>query len=178
MYKKDNIKTFLDEKYFSPPKKIYPTNKIVYNHIDEIWSFDLLNMSGYGISNFEGYRYILVVLDSFSKYTRCISLKNKYGHTIRDEFSFVISTTKRKPNKIESDRAREFYNIIFHTFFKLNNIHHFSRSCDKGPLVAERLNKTIRIFFYKETSFRKRKCFVDKRININNKRTPFTTQRK
>ena len=101
-------------------------------------------MSDYGISNFEGYRYILVVIDNFSKYTRCISFKKKFGQTIRDEFSFVISTTKRKPSKIESDRGKEFYNIIFHTFFKLNNIHHFSRSSDKGPLVAERVNKTIR----------------------------------
>ena len=102
-------------------------------------------MSDYGISN-KGYRYILVVIDNFSKYTRCISLKNKYGHTIRVEVSSIISTIKRKPNKIESDRGREFYNNIFHTFFKLNNINHFSRSCGKGPLVAERVIKTIRNF--------------------------------
>ena len=106
-------------------------------------------MSDYGISNNKGYRYFLVIIDNFSKYTRCISLKNKYGHTIRDYFSNIISTTKRKPNKIESDRGREFYNNIFQTFFKLINIHRFSRSCDKGPLVAEGVNKTIRNFMKK-----------------------------
>jgi len=71
-------------------------------------------------------------------------LKNKYGQTIRDEFSKIISTTKRKPNKIESDRGREFYNNIFHTFLKHHNIHHYSRYSDKGPSIAERVNKSIR----------------------------------
>ena len=37
---KNNIVTFISEKYSKPPKK-YPTNKIVYNHFDEIWSIDL-----------------------------------------------------------------------------------------------------------------------------------------
>ena len=49
MNKKDNIKTFIDEIYSSPPKKKNPTNKLVCNHIDEIWSIDLLDKSDYGI---------------------------------------------------------------------------------------------------------------------------------
>ena len=40
MSKKNNIKTFIDEIYSTSPKKNYPTNKIVYNSIDEIWSID------------------------------------------------------------------------------------------------------------------------------------------
>ena len=42
---------------------------MVYNHIDEIWTIDLLDMSDYGTSNNRGYRYILVVIDTFSIYT-------------------------------------------------------------------------------------------------------------
>ena len=39
-----NIKIFIDEIYLKPPKKNYPTNKIVtvVTHIDQIWSIDLL----------------------------------------------------------------------------------------------------------------------------------------
>ena len=36
MIKEDNIKIFIDEVYSKPPRKFYPTSKIVYNHIDEI----------------------------------------------------------------------------------------------------------------------------------------------
>ena len=49
--KKDLTKIFIDEIYSSPPKKIYPTNKIIFNHIDEIWSVDLADMIDYKTSN-------------------------------------------------------------------------------------------------------------------------------
>ena len=86
MKKRDLTKTFVDEIYSSPPRKIYPTNKIVYNNIDEIWSIDLVDMIDYKISNNKGYRYIFIIIDNFSKYLWAIPLKNKYSQTITNEF--------------------------------------------------------------------------------------------
>ena len=34
--KKDQTKIFIDEIYSKAPNKNYPTNKIKYNHVDEI----------------------------------------------------------------------------------------------------------------------------------------------
>ena len=144
MINKHLTKIFIDEIYSKPPKKNYPTNKIVYNHIDEIWSIDLADMIDYKISNNKGYRYIFVIIDNFSKYLFAIPLKNKYSKTITNEFSNIITTSKRKPLKLESDRGTEFYNSIFQNFLKLKNIHHYSRFTDKGPSIAERVIRTIR----------------------------------
>ena len=119
MVKKDLIKIFIDEIYSKPPIKNYETNEIIYNHIDEIWSIDLADMIDYKISNNKGFRYIFVIVDNFSKYLWAIPLKNKYSKTITDEFSNTITTSKRKPIKIESDRDTEFYNSIFENFLKL-----------------------------------------------------------
>ena len=41
MINKDLIKTFVHEFYSKPPMRNYETNKIIYNHFDEIWSIDL-----------------------------------------------------------------------------------------------------------------------------------------
>ena len=41
--KRDITKIFIDETYIIPPRKSYSTNKIANNHIDEKWSFDLLD---------------------------------------------------------------------------------------------------------------------------------------
>ena len=54
--KKDLTKIFVDETFFKPPKKTYSTNKIVYNHIDEIWSIDLLDSNYSKTSNKRGFR--------------------------------------------------------------------------------------------------------------------------
>ena len=127
----------------------YPTNKIVYNHIDEIWSIDLADMIDYRLSNNKGFRYIFIVIDNFSKYLWAIPLKNKYSQTITNEFSNILTTSKRKPLKTESDRGTEFYNSIFQNFLKLKIIKHYSRFTDKEPTIAERVIRTVRILLKK-----------------------------
>ena len=142
--KKDLTKIFIDEIYSKPPRRNYPTNKMVYNHIDEIWSIDLADFSDYKTSNNKGFRYIFIIIDIFSKYLFAIPLKNKYSQTITNEFSNILTKSKRKPIKLESDRGTEFYNSIFQNFLKSKSIHHYSRYTDKGPSIAERVIRTVR----------------------------------
>ena len=144
MINKDSTKTFIDEIYSKAPKKNYETNKIFYNHTDEIWSIDRADMIDCKISNNEGYRYIFIIIDNFSKYLWAIPLKNKYSQTITNEFSSILTKSKRKSLKIESDRGTEFHNSIFQNFLKSRKIHHYSRYTDKGPSIAERVIRTIR----------------------------------
>ena len=152
MVKKDLTKIFIDEIYSKPPKKNYPTNKIVYNHIDEIWSIDLADMIDYKTTNNKRFRYIFIIIDNFSKYLWAIPLKNKYSQTITNEFSKILTTSKRSPVKLESDRGAEFYNGIFQNFLKSKNIHHYSRYTDKGPSICERVIRTIRNLLKKPVS--------------------------
>ena len=125
-------------------EKIILLIKIIYNHVDEIWSIDLADMIDYKISINKVYRYIFIVIDNFSKNLWAIPLKNKYSQTITNEFSNILIKSKRKPVKIESDRGSEFYNSIFQNFLKSKNIHHYSRFTDKGPSIAERVIRTVR----------------------------------
>ena len=71
-------------------------------------------------------------------------MKNKNSITITDEFSNVLTKSKRKPPKIESDRGGEWYNSVLQNFLKVKNIHHYSRFKDKGPFLAEKVIRTIR----------------------------------
>ena len=86
MPKEDLTKIFTYELYSKPPQKNYPTNKIIHNHIDEIWSIDLAEMIDYKTSNNKGFRYIFVIVDNFSKNLWAIPLEKKYSQTIKNEF--------------------------------------------------------------------------------------------
>ena len=144
MVRRDLTKIFIDEIYSKPPRKNYPTNKIVYNYVDEIWSIDLADFSDYKTSNNKGFRYIFIIIDNFSKYLRALPLKNKYSQNITNEFSNILTKSKRKPLKIESDRGKEWYNSIIQNLLKSEKIHHYSRYTDKSPSVCERVIRTIR----------------------------------
>ena len=135
---------FVDEIFSKPPRKNYPTDKITYIYIDEISSIDLADFSDYKTSNNKAYRYIFIIIDNFSKNLWAIPLENKCSKSITNEFSNIITKSKRKPLKLESDRGTEFYNSIFQNFLKSKNIKHYSRFTDKGHSIAERVIRTIR----------------------------------
>ena len=139
-----NIKIFINEIYSKAPKKNYVTNKTDVYFIDDIWSLDILDLKDYGSNNNKGYRYVLVTIDNFSKFGWTTPLKNKNAQTMKDSFENIIINSKRKPNLIESDRGKEFYNNIFQDFLNKNNIKLYSRNSSLGAVFAERFNRTIR----------------------------------
>ena len=85
-----NIKFFMNEIYSKPPKKIYATNKTDVYHIDDIWRLDILDLKDYGPKNNKGYRYVLVIIDIFSKYGWSVPLKNRNAQTIKDSFENIL----------------------------------------------------------------------------------------
>ena len=139
-----NNKIFINEIYSKPPKKYYATNKTDVYYSDDIWSLDILDLKDYGPENNRCYRYVLVIIDNFSKFGWTVPLKNKNASTIKNSFENILISSKRKPNLIESDRGKEFYNNIFQDLLNKNNIKLYSRKSSYGAVFAERFNRTIR----------------------------------
>ena len=139
-----NIKLLINEIYSKGSRKSYPTNKTDGYHIDDKWSLDILDLKDYGPENNRGYRYILVVIDNFSRFGWTLPLKVKNAQTIKDSIENVLISSKRKPNIIETDRGKEFYNIFFQDFLIKNNIKFYSRNSSFGSVFAEKFNRTIR----------------------------------
>ena len=139
-----SIKIFINEIYRKPHKKNYATNKTNVQHIDDIWSLDILDLKDYGTENNRGYRYVLVIIDNFSKYGWTVPLKNKNAQTVKDAFEGIIISSKRKPKLIESDRGKKIYYTIFQIFLNNNIMEHYSRNTSLGAVFAERFNLSVR----------------------------------
>ena len=79
---------------------------------DNIWGADLADIQT--ISKFnKGFRFLLCVIDIFSKYAWVVPLKDKKGVSIVDAFQKNLDESNRKPNKIWVDKESEFYNNSF-----------------------------------------------------------------
>ena len=79
---------------------------------DNIWGADLADMQL--ISKFnKGIRFLLCVIDIFSKYAWVVPLKDKKGVSIVAAFQSILKQSDRKPNKIWVDKGCEFYNTSF-----------------------------------------------------------------
>ena len=137
-------KIFWNEIFSKPPKNIYATKKTDVYHIDDIWTLDILDLKDYGPENNRGYRYVLVIIDTFSKTGWTVPLKNKNAQTIKDSFESIIISSKRKQNLLEGDRDRGFYNNMFQSFLNDNNIKLYSRNSSYGAVFAEGFNRINR----------------------------------
>ena len=86
---------------------------MVYSRLNNnIWGADLADMQL--ISKFDkGFRFVLCVIDIFSKYAWVVPLKYKKGVSIVDAFQKILDDSNRKPNKIWVDKGSEFYNNSF-----------------------------------------------------------------
>ena len=86
---------------------------------------------------------MFIIIDNFSKYLWCILPKHKNSQSITSEFSNNLTTSKRSPLEIESDRGKKWCNSTFQNFLKFKNLHHYSRVIDEGPFVVERVLRSV-----------------------------------
>ena len=59
------------------------------------------------------FRFLLWVIDIFSKYAWVVPLKDKKGVSIVDAFQKILDDSNRKPNKMWIHKGSEFYNNLF-----------------------------------------------------------------
>ena len=109
-----STKKFINEIYSKRPKKNYPTNKTDVYYID-LWSLNKFDIKDNGPENSKGYRYVLLVIDSFSKQGFTLPLKNKNAQTLTNSFENVLISSQKFPTLVQTDRGKEYIT----TFIKI-----------------------------------------------------------
>ena len=131
----------------------FPRRRVYSPGVNLTWSCDLLDYLSLKEHN-NGYSYILICVDVFSKYVRAVPLLNKTAASVLKAFkSFDVL-----PKKLWTDKGSEFYNKSFQSFCQNNNIILYSTYSESKSVIAERFNRTIRgwlqLYFTAESTFR------------------------
>ena len=164
----NNPNQILSDELHKPRKINFTRRKVISNHIDHIWGIDLIIMIKYSKQN-KNYKYILTVIDFFSKYSWCYPLKSKRSEEIINSFNDIFKNSKRKPSMIQSDQGTEFTNNKTQTFFKNNNIkwyHTFNR--DIKCSICERFNRTILNKIYKNFTLNNNTIWINDLHKLTN----------
>ena len=88
---------------------------------ENIWAADLADMQLICKFN-KGFRFLLCVIDIYSKYASVVPLKDKKGVSIVNAFQSISNKSNRKPNKIWVDKGGEFYNRLIKSWLEKNDI--------------------------------------------------------
>ena len=113
------------------------------------------------ISKFnKGFRFLLCVIDIFSKYAWVVSLKDKKGVSIVNALQNISRKFNRKPNKIWVDQGSEFYDNPFKKWLQDNNIAMYLTHNEGKSVVAERFIRTLKNKIYKHMTSISKMCIL------------------
>ena len=108
------------------------------------------------------FRFLLCVIDIYSKYASIILLKDKEWIIITNAFQQFLNESKRKPNKIWVDKGSEFYNKSIKSFFQNKDIWTYSTNNEGESFVAERFIRTLKNEICKCMTWATKNICIDK----------------
>ena len=123
-------------------RKVYSTFK------GNIWDADLADMQL--ISKFnKGFRFLLCVVDIFSKDAWVVPLKDKKDVRIVNAIQSISKDSNRKSNNIWVDKLGELYNNFFKNWLQDNDITMYSTHNEEKSVATERFIRTLKNKIYK-----------------------------
>lgn len=125
-----------------PARKRYSTRAYKVAAVDQQWQADLVEMIPYADVN-KGYKYLLTIIDLFSRFAWAVPLKVKTGNAVAAAFRRVFAQG-RKPQRLQTDDGREFDNRVVQHLLNLQNIRFFTVQSQFKAAVCERFNRTLK----------------------------------
>jgi transposase InsO family protein len=148
----DERKSIVEELH-KPVRRNFPRRSTVVKGIHDLYQADLVEMKPYSRIN-KGFKYILTVIDCFTKVASAIPLKNKSGPSITEAMKRVLQAIGKRIKNLQTDDGKEFFNKDFSDLMKKNKINHYSSYSEKKAAIVERFNRTLKTSMYKKFSER------------------------
>jgi len=150
-----------------PVRKRFPRNPYTVNNIDDVWKIDILDLSSVKKYN-DNHRYLLQVIDVFSKYLHSIPLRTKTGKDVASALESILQNQKytkpirRRPVCVRTDKGKEVLNTHFQTLLKREGFEFQAcRNHDVKCAVVERVNRTLRDKLYRYFTYKNTYRYID-----------------
>lgn len=171
------IKQFLNNEdaysLLKPTRQTFPRSRVVVNTIDSMWDADLADVSNISNHN-DGYKFLLVLIDIFSRYLFILPLKSKQHQNIINGLR-IIFQKGRKPNTLRTDKGSEFKNRWLKAFKKKENVNILYTQNETKANYAERVIRTMKKmmyrYFLKNRTYEYTNILQDLVKTYNNRRT-------
>ena len=133
----------LADELHRPVTKKFRKRKVIVFGSDEIWGADLVDMQAFAKEN-DGVKYLLTVIDIFSKYAWVVPINDKTGKSVAAAFEKIFKDG-RKPLKLWVDKGKEFYNKDV----KSLGMELYATENEEKSSVCERFNRSFKERMYK-----------------------------
>lgn len=130
-----------------PARKNFSRRAVNVYGKNDLWQADLMEMIPYSRQN-KGFKYILCVIDCFTKFAWALPLKSKTGIEVSKALSKILIS--RTPKLLQLDNGREFYNKTFDALMNKYKIKKYSTYSTTKACIVERFNRTLKEKMFQE----------------------------
>ncbi len=148
----------------APARRNYIRRSVSIRGFKDLFQADLVEMIPYEKDN-SRYRYMLTVVDTFSKYAWARPVLKKDARNVTDAMRDILlcddGARFKPPRLLQTDRGKEFYNSTFKKMLADFNINLYSTYSIKKANYVERWNRTIKTKMWKEFTARGSYRWID-----------------
>lgn len=119
--------------------------------IGDTYQIDLVEMIPYAKEN-RNFKYILTVIDIFSKFAWAVPIKSKSGKDVTNAMNTILSAGN-VPKNMHSDMGKEFYNAVFQSLMRRYKINHYSTFSAMKAATVERFNRTLKTKMWQQLHY-------------------------
>lgn len=142
-----NVRETIARELHAPARRRFRTRAVEVKGINDLYQADLVEMIPHSRTN-KGYKYLLTIINCFSKVAYALPLKTKSGPEVANALTVVISSNRMK--HLQTDQGLEFYNTHVQKLMKKYGINHYSTYSDKKASIIERFNRSLKELMYKK----------------------------
>ena len=110
----------------------------------------------------KGIKYLLLVIDVFSKYGWIAPFKDKKTESVSSAFDKIFKKAERKPEMLWTDKGSEFVSKHFKEFLKKEKIKLYHTENEEKSSIVERWNRTMKNRMWKMFSANNNTVYWDK----------------
>ena len=131
----NHVKKAVVDEFFSPLRRRFPRRKTIQRGINDTWQMDLSILESFAKFN-DGFKYLLCVIDIFTKFAYVKPLKTKNGREVA--------------KNIQADQGREFWNKQVKALLRKHNINlYHSYNKEIKAAMVERFQRTLKTRLWK-----------------------------
>lgn len=144
-----DIKKHIVEEIHKPARINFNRRHVIIKGLFDLYQADLCEIGPYAKEN-DGYRYILVVINCFSKYLWAYPLKTKTGREVAEVMKKIFENSSTPPKHLQSDQGSEFLSKEVQKLLKQYKIKHYFTYSEKKASIVERAIRTFKSMLWKE----------------------------
>ena len=142
----------------------FKTQKVIVGGINELHQADLIDLQNYQKDN-DGVRFLLLVIDTFTKKIWIKPLQNKKAQSVLVAFKKFYPRYSSFPNTLTTDKGSEFQNRLVRNFFETNDVNYYTSEGNTKAQFAERAIRSFKHILFQYLSLNQ----TDEYINVLNR---------